>query len=250
MALGFTQITAMTIPVEIHVTNACPFVSTPEAQITDTVLSTGNVVLENALNKPPGQNSSPTHTFALTIDAHNAQIHASKTSVSAKTTFHAKSADAPTVPTQATQSYTVKYTHVPWYPDAPIRQSASLMASVTARSTSPAALYVAVGDYAWSGQTDSSLLIAMNTLYARGLGRVARSPGQEPTFAPRTNVAWKVVRGKRRVNRTIVSNIPASVAVAHKLCGTLRALRHVSALHMSVRWTPALPRRRRSMDIA
>lgn len=90
----------------------------------------------------------------------------------------------------------------------------------------------------------------MNTLYARGLGRVARSPGQELTFAPRTNAAWKVVPGKRRVNRTIVSNIPASVAVAHKLCGALRTLRHGSALHTSVRWSHALPRRRRSMDAA
>lgn len=98
-ALGSTQITVMSILVEIRVTNTCRSVSTPEAQATDIVPSTANVVLARAHSKPRGQSLSHTHTFALTTGAHNAQAHASKTSVSARPISPARSVDAPTDPT-------------------------------------------------------------------------------------------------------------------------------------------------------
>lgn len=145
--LGFTRIIVTSIPVETRETNASPSVSTPEAQITGTVPFTENVVLGSAHNKPLGQSSSPTHTFALITAAHNVQAHASKTSACARPTSPVRSVDAPTVPTQPTRSYTVEFTPVPWYPGAHNKPSASLMASVTARFTSHAALYVAAGVY-------------------------------------------------------------------------------------------------------
>lgn len=246
-ALGFTRITAMSIPVEIRATNVYPSVSTLEAQPTDIVPSTGNVVLVSAHNKPRGQSLSLTHTFALTTDAHNAQAHASKTSVSARPISPARSVDAPIAPTLLTQNYTVKFIPVPWYLNAHIKRSASLMASVTARSTFPVALYVAADVCAWSGQVDSSLDTAINTSSARDLGVVC-SPGQAPTFAPRTNAVWKGAQDKRKMAPTIASNIPASMAAAHRLCGILKTAPHDSAPRTSVQWRPVRPRPRRSTD--
>lgn len=69
---GYTPITAMSTPAVTHETNAFHSASILEVQTTATVLSTGSVVLVHAHNKPLGPKTNPTHTYALTTDAHNA----------------------------------------------------------------------------------------------------------------------------------------------------------------------------------